>query len=367
MARIQFTSEVDEILGRLAGSVFQDSYGGYQVRGLNTPRNPQTQLQQLRRGDFRFLAAGWRNLTSLEKQTWIDATDTVPEALRLYIGNNINLILVGIPIVSSYIPGGPPGSFPLQINSLQPTTFVIQAADEPTIVPDGQRLLLYATADKFPTRLFNNRSEYEPIEFFLPGEDLATPTDVITAWTSKYGVLRINRRICIKSVLIDESNGNRGEESIVCAISNVMERFGIEDNTGIQDRVFDFDDYSFSLGSTTDALNIWEMTFASADELAFSYFDIQKEQIDFQMINHDSQNVELFNMSDGIIQMNVTPGAGGDTSTLVLTTNIVGMTATNIVMGGIQEYADNAAAIAAGLTEGMIYRTGDVMKITHDV
>lgn len=219
MARIQFYSEVEEILGRLAGSVFQDSYGGYQVRGLNTPRNPQTQLQQLRRGNFRFLAAGWRNLTTIEKQTWIDAAGTVPEALRLYIGNNINLILVGIPIISSYIPGITPGTFPLQIDSLDPTAFIIEAADEPTIVPDGQRLLLYATTDKFPTRLFNNPSEYQPIKFFLPGEDLATPTDVITAWTSKYGVLRLNRRICIKSVLIDESNGNRGEESIVCAIS----------------------------------------------------------------------------------------------------------------------------------------------------
>lgn len=28
-------------------------------------------------------------------------------------------------------------------------------------------------------------------------------------------------------------------------------------------------------------------------------------------------------------------------------------------------YADNAAAVAAGLMEGMIYRTGDVLKIVH--
>lgn len=32
---------------------------------------------------------------------------------------------------------------------------------------------------------------------------------------------------------------------------------------------------------------------------------------------------------------------------------------------GVAEYADNAAAIAAGLTAGYLYRTGDTLKIVH--
>ena len=32
---------------------------------------------------------------------------------------------------------------------------------------------------------------------------------------------------------------------------------------------------------------------------------------------------------------------------------------------GIAEYADNAAALTAGLTAGAFYRTGDVLKIVH--
>lgn len=32
---------------------------------------------------------------------------------------------------------------------------------------------------------------------------------------------------------------------------------------------------------------------------------------------------------------------------------------------GIAEYADNTAAVAAGLTAGAFYRTGDVLKIVH--
>lgn len=36
-----------------------------------------------------------------------------------------------------------------------------------------------------------------------------------------------------------------------------------------------------------------------------------------------------------------------------------------IRFGDISEYADNAAALLAGLTSGIIYRTGDILKIVH--
>lgn len=32
---------------------------------------------------------------------------------------------------------------------------------------------------------------------------------------------------------------------------------------------------------------------------------------------------------------------------------------------GVPEYADNAAAVTAGLTIGRVYRTADVLKIVH--
>ena len=37
----------------------------------------------------------------------------------------------------------------------------------------------------------------------------------------------------------------------------------------------------------------------------------------------------------------------------------------NLKVQGVSEYADNAAAIAAGLTTGQLYRTGDLLKIVH--
>ena len=37
----------------------------------------------------------------------------------------------------------------------------------------------------------------------------------------------------------------------------------------------------------------------------------------------------------------------------------------NLKIQGVSEYTDNTAAIAAGLTTGQLYRTGDLLKIVH--
>lgn len=47
---------------------------------------------------------------------------------------------------------------------------------------------------------------------------------------------------------------------------------------------------------------------------------------------------------------------------------VLGISSTNGVLNinaGAPEYADNAAAISAGLMVGDIYRTGDFLKIVH--
>ena len=90
IARISFTAIVAQIVRKLAGSVFQYSYGGFQIRTRVSPRNPQTQYQQLRRGDFGFLSQTWRNLSPTERQTFIDNAGTPPAALNLFVLSNVN-------------------------------------------------------------------------------------------------------------------------------------------------------------------------------------------------------------------------------------------------------------------------------------
>ena len=219
MSRIAFNPMVEEIVGKLAGGVFQDSYFGMQVRGWSAPRNPQTQLSQLRRGNFRFLASSWRTLDSIEKLSWYDAAGTVPEALRMYIANNINRLLIGEDITALYVPSGIPPALAVTLVDIESDSITFEAADSITVVPAGMKLLVYATAGKQPTQLFTNPSEFQPITFFDAGYDLSVPADIYQFWFDKYGFLSPGKFLCIKTVLINSQSGNRGTDFITCGIS----------------------------------------------------------------------------------------------------------------------------------------------------
>ena len=41
------------------------------------------------------------------------------------------------------------------------------------------------------------------------------------------------------------------------------------------------------------------------------------------------------------------------------------LTATSFILSDVPQYADNAAAVTAGLDNGQVYRTGDLLKIVH--
>lgn len=272
MARISFTSSTEEIIGKLGGNVFQDSYFGIQLRGLAKPRNPQTQLQQLRRGDFRFLSSSWRYLSAPDQATWITAAGTIPEALRLFIGNNINLILIGIDIISAYADDTAPPAFPLEIVQLSSSSFTIQASGMITVIPPGKRMLLYATGAKEPSKIFTNPSDYQPISFFDAGTDLSSPVEIVSDWIIKYGLLTEGNRICLKNVLIDFNNGNRGIEEIICSIIIIMANlFGVDDNTASTNRQFQLNDFLFHyiFGSGT---SISYLDFQGSD--SDPYFDL---------------------------------------------------------------------------------------------
>jgi len=239
MARISFTAEIAELVGKLAGSVFQYSYGGFQVHTRVIPSNPQTDRQQLRRGWLGWIAANWRLLTPTEQGTFITAAGTIPEAFRLFVGSNINLYLIDEPTVTTYVSTTQPDPMPMDIDDLSPGNFDIIAASALDTVPAGMKLLIFATAEKVLPKRFTNPSEYSPIVYFDEGTDMSAPTSILTEWQALYGVLSGTNRICINAVLIDKSNGNRSIDSIICQPPIIVNTFHIIDDNG--DSIIDSD------------------------------------------------------------------------------------------------------------------------------
>lgn len=225
MARISFSPLVEEIVGKLAGSVFQDSYGGWQVRTRVTPRNPQSTYQQLRRGEFGFLSASWRGLTSIERQTFIDNAASPGAALNFFLQANVNLTLIEEPTITTYVPSSDPGTMQLEFIEASPSILEVIATGSPLVVPAGTKLLVQVTTDKPQTRIFTNPSMYSPIISFDEGTDLSTAIDILAEWQTRYGQLRADKYMCLKASLIDKSNGRRGADLLNCINTNEMAKF----------------------------------------------------------------------------------------------------------------------------------------------
>lgn len=254
MARISFTPLVEEIVGKLAGSVFQDSYGGFQVRTRVTPRNPQTNFQQLRRGEFGFLSASWRSLTSVQRQTFIDNAPSPGAALNFFLQANVNLTLINEPTIDTYVPSSDPGSMTVEFVTADPSDMFIQATGATTVVPAGTKLLVQVTYLKGTNKIFTNPSQFSPIVSFDEGTDLAIPTDILSEWQSRYGVMTPDKKLCLKTSLIDKSNGLRGADVINCTITEDMAKFVkiFTDTTPVtQSGAGNVDAFSFNLPANT--------------------------------------------------------------------------------------------------------------------
>ena len=83
MALIKLTAIIDQISGKLNGTVFARNKGGNYVKGLSKPTNPQTSHQQTVRNRFSYISKEWRNLTEEQRQSWREIARVRPVKNRL--------------------------------------------------------------------------------------------------------------------------------------------------------------------------------------------------------------------------------------------------------------------------------------------
>ncbi len=79
MAIVKFGPMVVGARGTIAGTIFSANLGGPFVRGWSRGSNPRTASQQANRGVLTEFASLWRDLTTAEKDDWIDYADDAPQ------------------------------------------------------------------------------------------------------------------------------------------------------------------------------------------------------------------------------------------------------------------------------------------------
>lgn len=83
MALIKTTAIVDEISGKIQGSVFAHNKGGSYVRGRGLMTNTASQYQIAARTIFTSISQRWRALTQEQRKSWVDAAVNFPYINRL--------------------------------------------------------------------------------------------------------------------------------------------------------------------------------------------------------------------------------------------------------------------------------------------
>lgn len=83
MALIKLTAVVDNISGKLNGSVFARNKGGHYIRSKSNPTNPQTTRQNMVRSLLSGVSTEWRQLTPGQREAWKGAAQDFPYQNKL--------------------------------------------------------------------------------------------------------------------------------------------------------------------------------------------------------------------------------------------------------------------------------------------
>ena len=148
-------------------------------------------------------------MSAINRATFNNGGITPLGSIDYFIQCNVNLSLINEAIISTYTPGSAPVLFPISVAELTPPIFTIQATGPVYIVPAGFALLIFSTAEKLPTKIFTNPSQFSPVISIDAGTNLTAPLNISAEWIYRFGQFTSNKRICVKSALISISNGDR--------------------------------------------------------------------------------------------------------------------------------------------------------------
>lgn len=209
MARILFSGLVDSIAGKLAGSVIQNSYGGYQLRTRVVPRNPQSDTQQAVRNRFATISYRWRDLPTGYQDNWRNAIAPPIKGIQLFTSSNINAQLIGYEGFADWTEGDYPDPMPMIISTATTVSLQITLNGGAGVVPADTSLLIAATKQLQPGQIFFSPTSYSPIYTLAAGEDLTNPFELIELYESIIAPLVADQPLSIQVSAISTINGLR--------------------------------------------------------------------------------------------------------------------------------------------------------------
>lgn len=178
--------------GSLAGQTNSRNRFGQYVRNRATPVNPNTTFQATVRARQSASAAGWRALTSVQREGWaslglmMSRTDSLGQTYTLtgfqaYCSVNNVLAAMGNSLVSDAPALATPDSLLTSTPTLTTSTFSI--AYTPTPLPTGAKLFTYCSPQRSAGRNFE--ADYRLVA--VSAAAAASPANIFTAYQARFG------------------------------------------------------------------------------------------------------------------------------------------------------------------------------------
>ena len=219
MALIKLTAVVDNISGKLNGTVFAKNKGGNYMRSKSKPSNPKTAAQMAVRAQFGAISSAWKNLTESARSAWRESASNFPYINRLGDSKilsgfalhqklNTNLDLIG----ESMLTFPPEPKTPVNFSSINLAAFKpAEGGDQMTIlaplsaVDANSKTLIFATPPlSHGVENFENKLRLIGVR---PSSSFATEFDVNEEYEEVFGVLPVGAKVGIRVQNVSSESG----------------------------------------------------------------------------------------------------------------------------------------------------------------
>lgn len=230
MATISFGGGVSEIRGSVNGTTFSRNANGAIMRNRTTPINGRTAKQVAVRGALASIASGWRSLTDVQRQSWIDGAPNYPYTNRLgqpsqytgqqlYMKLNQSLAQIGAgPLVTCPLPVG------LDNSTLTTVVFDDTPAFEFTWAGSlgATNSLQVFCSGPVSTGVMRINSTSLKLVGTYDAADAATGVDITSDYVALFGNPTAGTKVFVRIEIVSGITGQREvrvSDSYVCAVS----------------------------------------------------------------------------------------------------------------------------------------------------
>lgn len=228
MALIKLTAIVDNISGKLNGTVFAKNKGGHYMRSKSKPTNPRTAQQMAVRGAFGAISSAWRSLPEAARNAWNEMASDFPYinklgdskvlsgfALHQKLNRNVGIV-GGDALQYPPAPQGVASISEIALNlKVEAMTLTGSAISE---VGQKNRVVIYATPAISPgVSNFQNRLRQIQVSEI---DGLGTGINFTVAYSNMFGAPVEGQKIGIAVRAINE---NTGEASVMIQMDSFVQ------------------------------------------------------------------------------------------------------------------------------------------------